>query len=142
MPPTRDAVELHIDLPGVEFTAGARIPLSCRIENRSSRQVTLWSAGFWTNHSVRVTDASDREPPLTALGRQRRDAFAPDGPRDKNAPHTLDPGESRSCGAEVDLATLFELGPGRYRVEVRYDDRQPPTPLALVSDSLSFTLLP
>jgi hypothetical protein len=37
-----------------------------------------------------------------------------------------------------DLNDLYRLGPGKYTVEITYDDRQPPTPLSTTSAAVAF----
>jgi hypothetical protein len=121
------------------FQGGEPILLSCELRNESVRTVTIWLSGFWPNHLVIVKDETGVEPALSASGKARRGAFAPAGGRDKNVPRELRPREVYQDCSPLDLATLYEpLPPGRYTVEVTYEDRQPPTPSKATSDPASF----
>jgi len=89
---------------------------------------------------VVVTNSRGKEPPLTELGQARRDAFAPGGGRDKNSPLRLASGESYNDPTQVNLADLYRLTPGSYKVVVTYDDRQPPSPLRLTAEAVGFEI--
>jgi len=139
MPGNRDSVAVLIaELPGRAYQVGRPILVTCEIRNRSDKPVTIWLSGFWANHRVTVTRADGREPELTAEGRARRQAFNPDGGRDKNAPKTLQPGGAWRDDTRPDLAALYLLTPGHYRVIISYEDKHDPNPLRIDSVAVPF----
>jgi hypothetical protein len=120
------------------FKHGEPISVSFTITNRSGGQITIWLSGFWPNHYINVRDQNGIEPPLTAVGQERRKAFQPSGPRRKNIPFVLKPNDVFQNDIRPDLSDLYQLGPGRYTVEITYDDRQSPTPLSVTSAAVAF----
>lgn len=140
-PPTDPGVVYTASLPREVFRPDEAIPLTLKIENRSPHPVTIWFSGFWPNHRVVVSDDRGKEPPLTSDGKARRDAFAPDGgSRDKNSPHVLGAGKTHQELSDLNVASLYRLGPGRYRVQATYHDLQGPTPLRVTSNAVSFEI--
>lgn len=137
-PPSDPRMAYTASLPNMVFRRGDRISLTLSIKNRSKEPVTIWLSGFWPNHRVVVTDARGKEPPLTKDGKVRRDVFAPSGARDKNSPQVLAAGESHREMSNLDLTTLYELRPGRYRVRATYHDTSPPAPMRVVSNAVAF----
>jgi len=129
---------LDIRLSKTTYKGGEEIIPEIVYKNQSGRDLTIWSCGFCTNHKVVVKDEAGDSPPLTAAGTQCRDAFAPAGGRDKNAPIVIEPGKNRRWSS-IDVASLFRLEAGKqYALEVVYDDRQEPTPLKLTSKAVKF----
>lgn len=103
--------------------------------------ITIWRSGFWPNHKVLVeSEENDAEVPLTDMGKQYMKAFSPNGGRDKNVPRVIPAGESYIEPTPVDLGLLYKLKPGKYRVQVLYEDDQPPTPFHLRSNQVAFTI--
>lgn len=129
-------------LPKTVFQRGEPVRLSLKLRNTSSGPLTIWLSGFWPNHQVRVTDETGVEPPLTAFGVSVLSAFAPGGDRDKNSPLVLRVGAVHQETTDLDLARLYRLGPGRYKVSVTYHDLQPPTPMLLTTAPLPFEIGP
>ncbi|MBX6315012.1 MAG: hypothetical protein IRY99_19170 [Isosphaeraceae bacterium] len=129
-----------LTVPKEVFRPGEPIPLTLKFDNRSGRPVTIWSSGFWPNHRVVVMDERGEEAPLTDIGKERRDLFAPGGARDKNAPRVLSAGETYREGLDLDVTRLYRLGPGRYHVQVTYHDIQGPTPLRVTSNAAAFEI--
>lgn len=129
-----------VSLATTTFRHSEPIRLEAKFENGSRAPVTIWISGFWPNHRVVVKDKAGQEPALTKEGEARRKAFAPQGGRDKNAPHILNPGEIYRDSIEVDLNRLYRLGPSHYTVEVTYEDDQGPTPLRVTSKAISFEI--
>ena len=142
--PARGALyALAVRLPRRSFPKGEPILLECEFQNRSESPTTIWQSGFWPNHSVVVRDQRGVEPPLTEFGRERRARFSPGGQREKNFPLPVAPGSSFPLAGKgsaiVDLAKLYELVPGRYRVVVTYEERQPPA-MKVASDPVEFAV--
>lgn len=131
--------ELTISLARPAFRVGEPIELRWRLTNRSASPITVWSCGFWPNHRLRVATAVGADVPLTKLGRERRDDFGRPS-RKKNVPIVLQPGEQASGAIVPGLEALRELVPGRYTVEIEYDDPSGPTPLKLRSNRLRFAI--
>lgn len=129
-------------LPKTTYKSGEKIITEIEYKNQSNRDLTIWSCGFWPNHKVVVKDEAGESPPLTARGKQGRDAFAPAGDRDKNVPIVIASGKtSRGAGVKVDVASLYQLDSGhQYTLEIVYDDRQQPTPLKMTSKAVEFKL--
>ncbi len=137
--PKRAECLLNVRLPKATYERGEKIIPEIEYANQSGRDLSIWSSGFWPNHKVIVKDEAGNSPPLTAKGKQCRDAFAPGGDRDKNSPIIVEAGKIRRAGAEIDVASLFELDPGKqYALEIVYDDRQEPTPLKMNSRAVKF----
>ena len=153
--PLPGEVVAEVTLPARRFASGEKIPFAFKITNNSPRTVTLWSSGFWPNHLVEVRDAAGRLLPATPEGQLRSRSFAPGGPRRKNAPIKLGPGESwpKLKGGEdparrtefddsFGLDGLFEFQAGTFTVRVTYHDDSPPTPLKLLSREVKFEVIP
>ncbi len=129
---------LVVSLPREVFRPGEPIKASIEFRNLAGPEVTIWISGFWPNHKVVVKDEAGVEPPLTDLGKRGRQAFSPGGGRDKNYPHIVKRGGKYSIAANANIAELYDLTPGKYRLEVTYDDEQGPTPLRITSSSVEF----
>ena len=128
---------LVVSLPREVFHPGEPIKASIEFRNLAGPEVTTWISGFWPNHKVVVKDEAGVEPPLTGIGKICRQAFSPGGARRKNIPNIVKRGGKYSNGA-ADIAELYDLAPGKYRLEVTYDDEQEPTPLRITSNSVKF----
>lgn len=104
--------------------------------------ITIWSSGFWTNHRLIVKDERGKESlELTDLGKKYMGMFSPKGgPRDKNAPIVVPPGESHIERVPGDLKQLYKFKPGKYTLQVLYEDTRPPTPLRVFSNRVEFTI--
>lgn len=133
-------MELTLKLAQETYAPGKPIQVSSSLRNGTDAEITIWLSGYWPNHRVTVADANGNEPELTKLGKTCRDAFHPNGGRDKNAPHKIRPGDSYAAYPKIDLNTHFQLKPGRYRVVIVYDDSQKPTPMKVTSDALPFEI--
>jgi hypothetical protein len=106
-----------------EFKAGERIYIRYQIKNIDDEARTVWHSGFWPNHKIVVLDGDGKEAAPTAAGRERRGAFAPGGPRDKNVPVKLNRGDVDDAWVAYDLRELFVLDqPGKYTVQYHYEE--------------------
>jgi hypothetical protein len=117
----------RVTLPKAKFMVGEAIPVKYAVKNVSRAQQTLWHSGFWPNHQIIVRDARDKEPPLTAFGRQCEEAFkrGVGGERGKNAPWPLRAGAEDTTEGNYDLSKLYHLSkPGRYTVQYVYEETQ------------------
>jgi RNA polymerase sigma factor (sigma-70 family) len=115
----------RVSLAKQKFVAGEAIPVSYVVKNVSKEKQIVWHGGFWPNHRIVVSDADGKEPALTPLGRQRLQAFAPGGPREKNAPIEVPAGGEDAADEKYDLTQHYDLvKPGRYRVQFIYEEKQ------------------
>ena len=129
---------LHMDK--TEFRPGEPIPVACEMKNTGDEPVKIWSCGFWPNHRVVVTDDQGREPDLTPYGvacRERNTLHS--ATRDRNRPLVLGLGKSYK-NHPIDLAKLYDLGPGKYLVTVMYDEHEMEPQMAVVSEPKAFTV--
>lgn len=135
-----NGVTLHVSLDKSQFKFAAQDPIAVhlKIDNGRPDSITLWSCGFWPNHRVEITDENGEEPPLTEFGRNVRKAFA-SGARDKNVPFVVQPGKSGSY-TSGDLRKMYEMKPGKYKVQVLFNEVTPPSPIRIVSQPISFEL--
>ncbi len=114
-----------------------------RIRNASDQTRTIYQCGFYPNHQVIVRDEQGRLVAPTALGRRAQDAFAPSGPRRKNVPIDLAPGDTNEAQLPDSLTSLLELTtPGVYRVQVTYEERSLPWIGRLESPAMVLTITP
>jgi hypothetical protein len=121
-----------------EFKVGEKIFLRYQIKNAADEERTVWHSGFWPNHKIVVLDSTGVEVALTPLGRDRRNAFTPGGPRDKNVPMKLAPGDVDDAWVSYDLREMFILdSPGKYTVQYRFEETKGD---AVLSNVLEFTL--
>ncbi len=137
----RNDIKLKLTIEGDAFRSGEAILYEVMIVNESEAPVVIWGSGFWPNHRVDVLDERGELAPITEAGAIRREVFAPRGLRDKNVEFEIEPGGSFQTG-KGELLHLFELAPGRYSVNVTYEDTQEPTPLQLISADVEFVILP
>src|ERR1700736_87598 len=104
------------------FKVGEPIQVHYRLKNVSYAEQTVWHSGFWPNNKIVVLDADGKEVGLTEAGRQRRNAFAPGGARDKNVPVALAAGEADTALPTYNLLDFFVLDqPGKYSVQYLYE---------------------
>lgn len=136
----RRGVSASVKLERRKFNYGDPIVASFEIKNGSAEPITLWLSGFWLNHCVVVRDQTGVEPRLTPMGQERREAFQPNGPRRKNIPLAIKPSKSYQSDLNLNLNDLYRLEPGIYKVEITYDDQQPPTPLRVTSPAVPFEI--
>ncbi|WP_435010963.1 hypothetical protein P12x_002253 [Tundrisphaera lichenicola] len=129
---------LAITLPQATFDRGERICPRLVLTNGSSEPVTIWVSTFASNHRIELFDSGGNEVPLTELGEQARDRFAPRGGRDKNYRVVIPAGGCHEEGTPPDLSQLYRLGSGRFQVKITYHDEQGPTPMKVASNSLAF----
>ena len=130
----RVAQELGVEVNGLrakvtlarsKFAVGQPIEVAYAVKNVSKVEQVLWHSGFWPNHQILVRDVAGKEPPLTLMGQQGRDAFAPGGGRGKNVPWKVEPGKEDATEGACDLTKLYDLTrPGRYTVQYVYEERQ------------------
>lgn len=121
-----DGLRGKVSLVRQKFRIGDPIIAAYAVKNVSKADLVLWHSGFWPNHQVLVRDAAGKEPPLTPLGKQCRNAFAPGGGRGKNVPWKVEAGKEDSTEGAYDLTKLYDLGnPGRYTVQYIYEEKQP-----------------
>ncbi len=122
--PEVKGLRARVTLPRDTFAVGEAVPVTYVVKNVSGHEQTLWHCGFWPNHQVLVRDAAGKEPPLSELGRQRRQSFAPGGERDKNVPVAVPPGGEDAAYEKYNLAALYDLSrPGRYTVQYVYEEK-------------------
>lgn len=136
--PPSDGLRSQVWAERVRFRVGDPIVIRYRIRNEAKTPRTVWHSGFWPNHRVDVTTADGQDVAPTPDGRRVRDAFSPNGPREKNVPVALASGQIDDIWPELDLTGLFELSrPGRYRVAIRYQEGEM---APVVSNSLEFVV--
>ena len=105
----------------IVFAVGEPIAISYRMKNISSQPIIIWHSGFWPDHQLLLRDDNDIEVPLTPRGLQARSAFDPDGPRRKNIPVTLEPGQIDDTFDIPDLCQYFKIEqPGIYNLQCLY----------------------
>jgi hypothetical protein len=135
---------LALKLNRTTFKEKGKTPINAELKftNRLlDEPITIWRSGFFLNHKVLIQDEKDQaDAPLTALGEKYLKMFTPGGPRDGNVPLEIQPGESHIEKVPVDLRVLYKLKPGEYRVKVLYEETQPPTPLRVYSNQVTFTI--
>lgn len=120
-----DGLRAKVTLARQKFVVGKPIVAAYAVKNVSKAEQVLWHSGFWPNHQILVRDAAGKEPPLTPLGKQCRDAFAPGGERGKNVPWKVGAGKEDATEGAYDLAKLYDLTrPGRYTVQYVYEEKQ------------------
>jgi len=97
-------------------------PFLClRITNTSPKPIEVWSAGFWPNHTWKVTNLKGVPIQPTEQGRTRLKIFG-STERDKNAKFIVEPGKKLEY-ATPSLLGDFDLKAGiQYRVEIAYSD--------------------
>jgi hypothetical protein len=95
-----------------------RVPL--RVVNGSKAEVVVYSADFWSNHSLRLVDARGKPVMRTALGERVERAF-PEFARGRNVPVSVPPG-AHYAYRTPELARAFVLAPGEYTPTVVYKD--------------------
>jgi hypothetical protein len=136
---------LALKLDQTTYQEKGKKPINAELKftNRLIDQpITIWDSAFWPNHKVLIQDEErDVDVPLTEMGKRYLKMFTPKGgPRDHNAPIAIPPGGSFPETVPVDLKLLYQLKPGKYRVQVLYEDVQPPTPMRLYSNPVAFTI--
>jgi uncharacterized protein (TIGR03067 family) len=125
-----------------KFPAGEPIAVKYVVTNVSQQEQTLWHSGFWPNHLIIVHDAAGMDAPLTAFGRQCRQAFSPGGERGKNAPVRVPAGGEDAAYEKYDLTKLYDLSmPGRYTVQYVYEEKQGGWVGKLPSNEAAFEVL-
>ena len=133
-----EGLALVAGLPKSTFHQGEPIPLSCTFRNGTRSPVTIYRCNFCPNHRVIVTDRDGVELPMTEAG-QVCLAIYESGARDQNIKVVVEAGESSA--ETVDVARLYHYRPGRYRLEVVFDeDFAEPDPLKLVSEAVEFEI--
>ncbi|GGA36234.1 hypothetical protein [Okeania sp. KiyG1] len=114
----------RVSLIQTRFAVGEAIIPTFSIKNVSKKQLTIWQPGFWFNHLVIVKDINDKEIPLTELGEATRRAFSPGGPRRKNLPIDLAPGDENTVEVPQDITLLYELlKPSYYTIQIIYEEQ-------------------
>lgn len=140
--PNVKGLRAKVSLEKERFTVGEAITTHYDVRNVSPLELTVWHSGFWPNHQVLVNDADGHEPALTPLGAQTRKAFSPGGDRSKNAPLKIAPGESDDAEGRYNLCTLYDLSkPGRYTVQIVYEEKQGGWEGRLPSNVLAFEVV-
>jgi uncharacterized protein (TIGR03067 family) len=123
--PEVGGLRARVKLTNQTYRVGEAIPVTYTVKNVSAVKRVVWHCGFWPTRLILVRDADGREPPWTREGRLGRQAFSPDGGRDKNAQVELPPGGEDATEGAYDLTTLYDLStPGRYTVQYVYQERQ------------------
>lgn len=99
------------------------ITVHYEIQNASKAEKVIWHSGFWPNHRIDVTGPSGEPAALTPLGEQARKSFSPGGPREKNVPVPLKPGETDSAWPTFKLRDYFVMdAAGAYLVWYTYQE--------------------
>ena len=120
------------------FSAGDPILISYSIKNISRDTVIIWDCGFWCNNKIEVTDKNNIELSRTNWGKTTLSAFSPGGgPRNKNVPVVLAPGQTDAAYEQYDLKDqfLFKVA-GDYIVRYFYDDMNGNTEIKIESNTL------
>lgn len=129
--------------PRTSFRLGESISLDIEFLNAADHAVVIFLGGsFWMNHLIEVRDVQGQQPPLTELGERCRKLFSPDGAHDRGRAFAIKAGARHGCGNDADLANLFQLKPGKYRVRVIYDEQHPPGILRCNSNWVDFEVEP
>jgi hypothetical protein len=132
----RVQIEGHVGEASPVLAAGQPVMLRFEVQNAGKSDVVLRHAGFWPNHHLIVRDAAGSEPAPSAKGKTAAAAFAPRGPRDKNAPWAVAPGKLDASEGAYDLGELYDLSkPGSYTVQVAYEED-----ITFSSNRLAFTI--
>ncbi len=140
-PPVFGVPRLELRTPGPVVLGAASVPIEVDLVNDSSRPIVIWSTWAPLNHRVEVEDSRGHAPPETETGAEWRKAFSPNGARDKNYPVRIPARGEVRPHARFDLAKLYRLGPGEYRVRVTYEDGRDETYLRLASDWVPFWVI-
>jgi RNA polymerase sigma factor (sigma-70 family) len=120
--PEVKGLRASVTLPRQKFRVGEPIVPEYVVKNVSRTNQVVWNCGFWGNHEVIVRDSTGREPPWTDMGRQFRASFLR-GPRTKEVPQVLKPGEVDASQGWYDLTRFVDLSrPGRYTVQYFYEE--------------------
>jgi hypothetical protein len=129
---------LPVSSPTVELVGPTRIEMAVsdpatqrvtlRVMNRSKADVIVYSSDFWSNHSLRLTDAAGKPAKRTPFG-ERVERDFPNFNRGRNVPMTIPPGKERTYRSP-ELSKAYVLSPGEYRLSVVYKDLadRPPKP--------------
>lgn len=133
---------LKFKLPRKSFELGESIPMNLEFVNESGREFTIWECGFCLNHRLEVEDEQGRKAPLTEMGEKCQQRFSPGGPRDRNYPVHLAPGDSYRRPSVPSLGYYFHLEPGAYRARVTYEDGEDETYLKRASNWVHFRIRP
>jgi len=119
------------------------IILNLSFRNLGSDALKIRVSGFWIDHMVVVLDEHSEKVPLTPLGAQRLKDFAPEGSdSNRNIMLTIEPYDVLEEGYTINLYDNFLLEPGKYKVQVTYDNREGPTPLTLRTKFVPFEITP
>jgi len=127
----------------VKATIETGKPVSVHYVKRNVSKETLkvWHSGFWPNHQIAVKDADGQEPALTKQGAHCKKAFNPGGARDKNFPVELKPDTEDATEGNSDLTLYFDLTkPGKYSVEIIYEEKQGGWEGRVVSNTAAFEI--
>ncbi len=137
--PIVNGLQASLTMSAKQFKLSKPIQIEFTKKNVSQRDLIVWHSGLWPNHKVIVRNAQGKEVALTRFGKLTRKAFSPGGPRDKNIPVTLKPGQSESV--VQDLTRLFELSKaGSYTVQMVYEEKQGGWEGRLSSNVVTFSL--
>lgn len=95
--------------------------LRLRVTNSTSKPICIWSAGYWPNHTWKVTELDGRMVQPSAAGKKRLAAFG-SLERDKNVKIVIDPGKKLEY-TTPNLFQDFDLKAGaKYRIVIAYSD--------------------
>jgi|GEM_PF-3534449 len=134
--PESKGLRSKITLAKTKFKVGEPILVTYEIKNFSGEPKTVWHSGFWPNHEIVVMNSEGKEPELTAGGKQVRNAFSPQGQREKNVPYSLKPGAEDKAWEKYDVLGLYDLSkPGKYAVQYIYEEN-----VRVVSNMVSFEI--
>ena len=130
-----------IRLTNTKFSINEPILVFYDIQNISKDTVTIWHSGFWPNNKIVATDSNNIEVPRTEWGKMTLSAFSPGGPRLKNYPVRLAPGEIDSAYEKYDLQYhfIFEKG-GVYNVTYYYHEMQSKAEIKVQSNTVKIQI--
>ncbi len=138
-----DGLKAVVSFPKSAYKAGELISPLYQIQNTTKTNITIWQCGFYPNHRLELKNAQGREVTMTARGKEATALFAPAGPRRKNLPVILAPGESVAVDGPEDLLALFSLeNPGSFYFRIIYQEVSDTWSGRLDSNWAVFQILP
>lgn len=131
-----------VSLVKAVVSSGQPVEIHFVKRNVSNEILVIWHSGFWPNHQIVVKDEKGQDAALTVFGKQTRAAFSPGGDRDKNFPMELKPDTADDSEGGGDLAHYFDLSkPGKYSVQIIYEEKQRGWNGRVVSNVASFEIV-
>ncbi len=141
--PVVDGLQATLRLGRSSYVVGQAIRATWSVRNQGTEARTLYRCGFFTNHRVVVRNEAGQEVAPTEVGSPLLGSFNPAAPRRKNLPVDVGPGEMDVQELPLPLNELFDLSrPGRYTVEVTYEEPALPWVGTLTSGVVGFEVKP